>query len=711
LNTGDRYALTTVPIGEKLMENCADIENFVRLYRLRGSVSYNQNAFPILGYYADTSFFNIFSFDPLIGDLSDALQDPYSIVLTEEMANKLFGDENPIGKFVKLENGDEFEVKAVLKDLKEKTHLNIQGAIASFVTLKNDEDVKFDELCALHNFLTYLLLPQDHEKYDVLTKIDTAFQQIDRELGCADHYKLQKLEDIYFGYKGFDYSLKGQKSLLLAFIASGIVLILIAFINFINLSTATAMHRAKEVGLKKVLGLQKIYLIFQFIGETIILSLFASIIALAIIKSFIVQYKMVFEIKADLFTLPNYLLFFAIITVFGIVASIYPAFFISKYKPITILKGEIDKSTKGAAFRKFLLVFQFSITIILVISSLYVQKQIHYMTDQSNIGFESKDLYYFRAVSLGDKQAYFKQEALNSGLVKHFAYTWTTIGNEFSSYGFEDEEGNGHSYSPFYTDADLIKTIGGEIVLGRDLDENISSDLKGFLMNETAVREFGWGDNPIGKRINDFHCVGVVRDYNIKTFKYAIEPQILYYDTTLMGSANIRFVKGKETEGIEMLKRKWKEFLPDAYVDVKPYSELYDRLYKSELIISKIFRYFSFLSFAIAILGLVGIVSFIIDRRLKEIGIRKVMGASEKNIYFSLNKEFLIYVSMAYIIAAPVAWWLMKKWSQVFVYKSEIDAWIFIVAAAMAYILTIITISYKSIKAARTNPVEVLRHD
>ncbi len=617
--SSDQYALTTVPIGEKLIEKCPDIENYVRLYRLRGSISYNNNSFSLRGgFYADTAFFKIFTYESLYGDLNTALENPYSIVLTESMSKKLFKDKNPVGKSVKFENGDEYLITAVIKDLKEKSHLGIETAIVSFNTLKDNPKIKYYEMCALSNYLTYLLLPEQYEKYGVFAKIDTALNQLDREIGCASHYKLQSLNDAYFNYKGFDYTLNGTKSLLIAFVTSGIMLLLIAFINFINLSTATALHRGKEVGLKKVVGAQRINLIFQFIGETVLLSLIASIIALIFVTIFYDQFKVAFDVNAEIFLLINFIVFFTVVLIFGILASIIPAISLSRFNPIAIIKGEIIKSKKGAILRKALLIFQFSITIGLVISSLFVQKQLSHMTSSDNIGFELDNLYYFRARSLGNQQDIFKQEVMKTGLIKNFAYCWARIGTESSTYGFEDTEGNNHSYSPYFMGTDFVKTMGVEIVEGRDIDVNISSDNTAFLVNETAARNFGW-DNPIGMQVDDKHCIGVVKDYHIKSFKRELESQILFYDTTLQSYANIRFFEGKEKEGIDALKKIWDTFVPNTYLDIVNYNDYYNDIYKTEITISKVFKYFTIISFAIAVLGLIGIISFIVDQRLKKL--------------------------------------------------------------------------------------------
>jgi len=650
-----------------------------------------------------------------------ALTDPNSIVLTKSVAEKLLGSENPIGKNIKFisksrELSLDLTITAIIEDTPVHSSIPYSGII-SFETRYSDSP-KMEEDWGNWGYPTYIKLNKNARIDDFKLKVDPSWVELAKDklqiTGASDneivnYLKFVPLKDVQF----FGNSKRQFISLILII---GIIVIVIAIVNFINLSVAKSSNRSREIGIKKVFGSGRTGIIFQLLFESVSLSFLSTFLALFIV----VIISPVFEKITGWNVSFEHEYYFYIITILisgsliiGLTAGLYPALFLSSFNPVRTFKNETSFGSKGKKFKIFLMVFQFAISISLIICTIVITKQVRYLRTK-DVGFDKENLIYCSRSKVSKKYDTFKQKLLQNPNIHNIASSNTSLARNFpmtNSCVINDKE------RTFYTmtvDQDFVKTMGLKIIKGRDFSWDISTDQYGaMIINETAVKEFELTD-PIGTELEMFgykvYIIGVMKDFHASSFHQKIPPSALWV-APWNGTINFRIDAKNTDNSIAYIKKIWDEFSPDVPFEYHFLDEEYDSLYKSEEKFNLLIAYFSILAIFIACLGLFGLVSFSIDKRIKEIGIRKVNGAKAIEIIVLVNKTFIFWVIVAFILACPIALYAMKKWLQNFSYRTEINPWIFILAGIIALIIVFCTVSLQSWKAATRNPVDALRHE
>ena len=705
----EKFGITGITSLQLMMDNIPDIENGTRLMRYRGNIKYKENKIKSMPIFVDSTFFSIFSFEAVTGDLQTVLDDPGAIVLTESFSKKVFGDEDPIGKTVSFFMLN-LTVKAVVKDLENRTLLWAREAFIPFVNLKElGEDF---ENHWWGNYETYIVLPSKMTLEQFQPKLN-ACNNLMRQLvdeNFPDHY-LRPLKELYFERGKYDHSFHGNILTVKIFLASAILIILIACINFVNLSTARAILRAKEIGVRKIVGAKKKNLIFQFLGESIIICLITGVLAAILIEIFYPKISDFFQINYPINTLLNIVLYIVSLTLLGIIAGIYPAFHLAFCFPINVLSTESHKGRKGIIFRKLLTIFQFTISIILITGTIIVFKQLGYIRTK-DLGFDKEQIISFRIPGEArEKRDVFKQELLKIPGVKNISYIYTVPGRVVLQWGYTDEEENTTWFRCLPTDPEFVNLYGIEIVHGRNFDWDLETDRGNFLVNEAFVKEMGW-DEPVGHELyQGTTVIGVVKDFIYRSLHFEIEPLIINFDWGNTFSVNLKVESKNFEQIISQVQKKYEEYDIENPFEYFFLDDDFNILYREDIRFGKIFGFFSGLSIFVACLGLVGLASFMTTQRTKEIGVRKVLGSSVKGIVFLLTKDFSKNVLYASIIAWFTAYYIMNKWLQNFAFRTKLDWWIFILSGLTALIIALLTVSFQTIKAANTNPVEALKYE
>jgi putative ABC transport system permease protein len=671
------------------------------------------------GNIVDSNFLHLFTFPMVKGNPELALKETYSIVLTEKLAEKLFGSEDPMGKVIKIDNRDNFTVTGVVKDPPSNTRFQFEFLMPWSYLVKNNGD---DQSWGNNSTKTYVLLKENASIDNLNAKIKGIRQKYDKEdpngemfLYPMSHWRL---------YSRFKNGV--EEGGLIDFVKMfGIIagfILLIACINFMNLSTARSEKRAKEVGIRKVVGAQKGSLISQFLGESIILAFLAGVVALVIVYFCLPSFNELTDKKLFIdFSNPNFwLLFLGFIIFTGIIAGSYPAFFLSAFSPIKVLKGTFQKKHAAINPRKVLVVIQFTFAIILIIATMIVNQQIHHAQDRE-LGYNKDNLVYHMMTGEIDKNYdLIRNELLSSGTAVSVTRTSAPLTQGWSDtwgLGWKGKDPNDKTDFDLYcADQDLVKTAGLQLVAGRDLNiSQFKTDSTGMVINESAVKAMKF-KNPIGETVqfNDrnWHIVGVIKDFILQSPYYPTKPMVI------MGTAgwfNVLIAKLNPNKSIsDHLKAEekiFKKYNPAYLFQYQLMDEEYDRKFKAERRTGTLAGLFSALTIFISCLGLFGLAAYMAENRIKEIGVRKVLGASVTNIATLLSKDFVTLVVISFIIASPVAFWAMKNWLDGYPYHVNIQWWIFLVAAMASVIIAMLTVSYHAVKAATANPVKSLRSE
>lgn len=684
----------------------------------------------------DANFFDVFTLPLLKGDAKTALREPNTAVITQDFAKKYFGDEDPIGKVLFIKSWNEsYKVTGLIDKVPHNSHFHFD----IFGSLAGVKDAQAASWMS-SGYFTYLVLPEGFD-YKVLEaklpqvikkymgpQIQTAmgmslpqFLQKGNQLGLF----LQPLTSIHFS-EGFAGTLEPSGNIQYVYIfgAIAVFMLLIACINFMNLSTAGASKRAKEVGVRKVLGSVKQDLINQFLFESILLSLVALVLSLMLVQLSLPIFNDLAEKDLQLDFLKNPLLLLAFLVfglLVGVLAGSYPAFFLSSFNPVEVLKGKFKLAGKSISLRSGLVVFQFFISIALIIGTTVVYQQIKFIQSK-DLGYAKDQLLIMRNTwSLGKNEEVFRQQILQDPRVLSVSsagYLPAGPSDSNNSLGYPDGDDSQMMRTLEYKiDEQYIPTMGMKMVSGRNFSKDFATDSTAMIINETAAKAFGWGKNAVGHTITrlknnnglkvTYSIIGVVKDFHFKSLHESITPLLMVSEKTY--GLTIK-VKGKDVEGLlASLKNQWQKFNAEEPFSYSFMDELFEKTYQSEQKISVILSIFSGLTIFVACLGLFGLATFTAEQRTKEIGVRKVLGASVSQIVTLLSKEFLKLVLIACGFAFPIGYWLMNKWLQDFAYRIEISAWIFVLAGILALFIALLTISYQAIKAALANPVTSLR--
>ena len=686
---------------------------------------------------ADENLADVFSITMLKGDSKTALLDPYTVVMTEEMAKKYFGDEDPMNKVIRYNNQIDLKVTGIYKSFPQNAHIH-PGIMASYNTMTAAQLYGMEKIpkdWGNNSFFTYILLPPHYDASKMTARFP-AF--LDKHM--ADQYSgnqpskftkldLQKLTDIHL-YSHTDYEAEPNSDMKRVYIFGAIAffILLIASINYMNLSTARSALRAREIGIRKVVGARRKELILQFLSESVLLCCVAITLAVGLLYASIPWINKMGELQLSATTLLKWqvLLPVSIAPFFvGIVSGIYPALFMSGFQPVKTLKGLFKAGKSTVSLRKVLVVTQFSISIILIITTAVIFRQLHFM-QQKSLGL-SRDHVLVMNYNDGLSKQF---ESFRNELLSNTDIREVTRSSRVPSGRLLDNMGastlSGDSLKPTKTDIKFVSvdegfipTFGMQLSSGRNFSKEFGTDTSNFILNETSSRALGWwpANKAIGK---DFqyggtrgHIIGVVRDFHFENMHQVIAPMVLIKQPASNPYFNNISVKvsGNHVAALAYLEKTWKKFSPETPYQSVFLDEKFDALYKSEQKQGTLFTVFAGIAILIACLGLFGLSAFTISQRVKEIGIRKVLGASISSIVQLLSKDFLVLVAIASLIAFPVAWYAMHSWLQDFAYRISIPWWIFLLAGVIAALVALVTISFQAIKAAVSNPVKSLRSE
>lgn len=734
---------TPSPLAETMLAEYPEIVSVTRLWsRSQRSFRAGESTFiEDKFYFADSSFFKIFDFELLEGDPNNVLKHSGTIVLTESIAKKYFGDSSPIGKTITEDNENTYTVTGVMRDAPLNSHVKPE-LIASFVS---------DPFHNNNNWFaqspqTYILLREDANPQLLEDKIPALVEKyIGPELkrligisleefqnaGQSYGYKIQSLESIHL-HSNIDgeYEANGSIQHVYIFSVIAIFILIIACINFMNLTTARSSSRAKEVGIKKVLGGTRPQLIRQFIGESIFLTVIAMVIALLIIEISLPAFNRLSEKNLSFtdFGIGQSLIFIlAIVAITGLIAGSYPAFFLSAFSPAKTIKKQLTKlgAGKNIKLRSILVLFQFTISITLLIATIVIFMQMEYI-QQKKIGFDSEQLLVIkRANGLGTSMKTFKDKILQNPAILSASYAIDLPGDTYSSNahlvkGRPVEEL--HVMDLTYVDPDYLKTMGMEMSWGRFFSDQNPTDSTKVIINERAVQSLGLNDIGSEKLImqtgtaeesSAYDIVGVVKDFHIHSLHQRVLPLAIYM-LPEGGWANrlaVRVQAGKTREAISFLEKSWDEMEtghPFVYTFLdQTLAKLYQNNHKTRVI----YTVFSMLALFVASLGLFGLAAYTTESRTKEIGIRKVLGANDSTIIFMLSRDFTKWVLLANILAWPLSYFLVNHWLNNFAYRIDMPWFVFIIAGLSALLLALATVLYQTIKASRTNPALSLKYE
>jgi len=733
------YATPAV-MGPTMLKEFPEIEDYLRMTG-RGPtvIEYNSQTFTEEHVVeADSSFFNFFTIPVMKGDAANLLNAPYKVVLSESTAKRIFGNENPIDKPIKIGSDTiRYTVSGVMGDVPENSHFEA-NILTSFMTNPRSKE----PIWLNNSFSTYFLLKPNVNYKTVEDKIPEMLKkyigpEIQQYMGITMEdflaqgnkfrYFLQNLTDIHLDPSiQQEFKPASDPKYLIIFGSVAILIVLIAAVNFMNLSTAQASRRAKEVGIKKIAGSTRGMLITQFLSESFILSLISMLFALIIIKVTLPYFNDLLNSSLTLglfknwYTIPGMILFTLVV---GLLSGSYPAFFLSSFSPYEVLKGNAKNSRNNGRLRRVLVVFQFAASILLIIGTMIMYRQIYYMINK-DVGFNKEQLIVInRAEALRTKMKSFKETVKNIPGVINISSSTAVPGRSNNNNGYMIEGRKDETFLSMtsWVDYDFLETYGITLVSGRNFNESYSSDQQACLINETALKDFNITDlekvrfmqpNDSGK-IEYVPILGVIKNFNFESLRNPIGPYIFKFqnDNMLWGYLSVRLSAQNYSKTINAIENVWKEYVSNNPLQYYFVDEDFEQMYIQEKRNAQLAVIFSILAVLVAALGLFGLTSYTVEQKTREIGVRKAMGSSVAGIYAVISREFMILVSISALIAWPLIYYIATKWLQSFYYKINPGPFIFIAGLAIALGIATLTISYRILKAARVNPAQSLKYE
>lgn len=715
----------SAPTARAIEKDLPEVERAVRVDQVNYLLCVGDKKIIKYGITVDTGFLQMFSFPMLKGTPSTALNDMHSVVLTEKTAISLFGNADALGKIIKFDNKDNFTVTGILKDLPNNTKFDFEYLLPwSSFKLGVGQDLGWND----NSIPTYVMLKPNVSYASVSAKIKGLKQKYNDEAKAMKWelflYPLKRLRLFSNFTNGIEDNGGRIIFVNLFSIIAGFIL-LIACINFMNLSTARSEKRAKEVGIRKVVGAQKSSLIGQFIGESVLIAFFAGIVAIIIVLLCLPGFnqltdKQLFINFGNIYT---WIIFIGFILFTGLLAGSYPAFFLSSFQPVQVLKGTFKKADVLVTLRKALVVLQFTFAIILIICTIIVKQQIDYARNR-NTGYNKDNLIYlFMTDDIRANYPLIKNELLSSGIAKSITKTNSPLTERQSNGWGQNWEGKNPndqtSFDRYLADEGLGSTAGLQFIQGRDFDlKRFPIDSSGLIINESSLKIMKFKD-PIGKTVEDlgikWHIVGVIKDFILTSPYEPIRPLLICGAKSRFLTFQVIQIKlngnNPTVENLKNTEAIFKKYNPDYPFDYKFINESYAQKFDDEQRQGTLAALFAGLTIFISCLGLFGLSSYVVENRTKEIGIRKVLGASVNSVLQLVSREFLKLVFIAFFIASPLAWWAMKKWLLDYTYRIELKWWMFALAGMLALIIAIVTISFQAVKAAIANPIKSLRSE
>lgn len=729
------FAITPPPLANALETSFPEVEKATQLLQA-SNVQFKKGSqiFPeSKSVYAKSSLFDVFTLSMVSGKSKDALSEPNTIVISERAAKKYFASTDVVGRYLMLASENKnYRITGVIKNMPQQSHFNFDY----FLSLSSVP--KPDTGWGNFSINTYVLLKKGTDINLFQKKIN---QLIHKHFGEQNYAKLEKggnyirlnvmpVIDIHLrSNRQFELGTNSSITYIYIFSVIALFVLLIACINFMNLSTARSANRAREVGIRKVLGASRKYLIGQFLAESILITLFASILAVLAAWALLPFFNQLSGKELSLsFNIVAWLvpILLTIVLIVGVLAGAYPAFYLSSFQPISVLKGKIASGFKRSFFRNFLVVFQFSISIFLIVGTLVIYNQLHYIQTK-DLGFNRNQVLVVKNVQVLENAKIFKQEVkqlsgVDNATLSGFLPTGASRGpnNVFKD---RSTTAKGALYTEVWpVDADYLNTMGMKIAEGRNFSSAFISDSSAMIINETAALRLGYGSDAIGKKlyfpqnekgkvvIKEYRIIGVLKDFNFSSLRDNITPVVMMLNDD-NGALSVRVHAKDMKPFVAKIQQVWHKFSPNQQLEYSFMDQDFDTAYKAENRTGGLFITFTVLAIVIACLGLFSLAAYAAEQRTKEIGIRKVLGASARAITIMLSKDFIKLVAISIIIAAPLAWFAMNKWLQGFAYRQNIQWWVLAAAALVSVIIAFITISFQSIKAALANPVESLRSE
>jgi putative ABC transport system permease protein len=728
------FAVTQPPLAAAIISTFPEVETTTRLIKSEGTriKKGNENVIEDKVIYADPSVFDVFTLTMLSGNPKNALKEPNTIVITELAAQKYFNTTSAVGRYLHLvsENKD-FKVTGVIYNMPAQSHFNFDYFL-SMASLPSSKDQAWNNFA----FTTYVLFKQPSNHENFAAKLNALFRQ---RFGAVNYAQLEKsggyikmnlipLTDIHLqSNRQYELGSNGSSTYVYIFGAIALFILLIACINFMNLSTARSASRAREVGVRKVLGSSRGSLIAQFISESLLITLCAAVIAVFAAWALLPLFNHVsgkeLAVSAQLlgWLLPLMVL---IIIVVGVLAGSYPAFYLSGFRPINVLKGKLSTGFKGSGFRNFLVVLQFSISVFLIIGTLVIYRQLNYIAHR-DLGFNRSQVLVIKHVDILDNATILKQEikrlpGVSNATLSGFIPTGTLRAPDAIFANKTPDAKNALFTEIWPIDEDYLNTMGMKLATGRNFSAQLISDSSNVIINETAARMLGCSNNPLnkklyrvpgpGKPIKEYSVIGVVKDFNFSSLRDNITPVVMLLGKD-KGALSVRIDAKNLNQYVSRIENTWNNISPNEHFQYSFMDEDFNAAYHLEQRTGTLVLLFTIFALIIASLGLFGLVAYAAEQRTREIGIRKVLGADVSTVIILLSKDFIKLVFIAIIIATPLAWLAMQKWLQSFAYRESIHWWIFAVTGAGALLIAFITMSFQSIKAALANPVNSLRSE
>ena len=720
-----KWASTQFPLGPTLKKDYPEVEQSARFvgadraqYKHGDKEFYEEKIF-----YADSNLFQIFTYKFLEGNAATALMEPHSMVLTKSLAEKYYGKgNNAVGQSLEDNSGETYKITAVVEDVPKNSHIIFNGLI-SVNTLPAD----FSDNWGQFNYYTYVLLRPNTNKEafekKLLPMYDKYMASIFAKSNIKIHYGVQPVTSIHLhsDMQGEPEEL-GSMSYIWIFSAVALFMLIIACINYMNMATARSARRAKEIGIRKVAGSTKSQLVAQFLSESVLLtiiSLLISLVGIYFLLPFFNTLSGKFISFGSLFNVTTLLILFAIVLFVGLLGGSYPAFYLAKFQPLTVLKGTLAKSSSNVVLRRTLVVVQFSISMVMLICTLVVYNQLQYMQNK-DLGFNKEHVLSVAANGNGDmrgKVSSFQNEIRkNPGIISVSAAQASPGGGiNFNLFSVETKTGFvDKGIDTYGIDENYLDNLNIKLVKGRNFT-GLSDTLHSMLVNESMAKDLGW-DEPIGKRVKFpgdtsgryYEVVGVIKDFHVKSLYNPIAPLLLNYRPNSR-VVQVKLAAANIPATISSMEKTWKTIFPELAFEYKFLDQDFNSQYAADQKRGKIFTSFSTLTIIITCLGLLGLIAFTTEQRRKEISIRKVMGAGTTHIVSLITKNFVLLVLLSCVIAFPVAYYFMHKWLDVFPYKEGLKLSTFLLSALVVLVITMLTVGFHTIKVALSNPVKSLK--